>query len=167
MGNWRQHHSRMRGGIIAALDVGSSKVCCAIAQVQGEGFFEILGIGHQLSSGVKSGVVIDMEEAITSIVNAVHTAEKMAGLTIRDVFVSVNGTHLKSMNFAMEVNVSGHPVDDGDIRRALLQAKVARELQPIKFFTPFLRDMLLMEQRELKIREACMEIVFGFFFTRF
>ncbi len=126
MGNWRQHHSRMRGGIIAALDVGSSKVCCAIAQVQGEGFFEILGIGHQLSSGVKSGVVIDMEEAITSIVNAVHTAEKMAGLTIRDVFVSVNGTHLKSMNFAMEVNVSGHPVDDGDIRRALLQAKVAR-----------------------------------------
>jgi cell division protein FtsA len=125
MGNWGYNNLR-RGGVIAALDVGSSKVCCAIAQVQGGGFFEVLGVGHQLSSGVKSGVVIDMEEAITSIVNAVHTAEKMAGLTIRDVIVSVNGTHLKSMNFTMEINVSGHPVDDGDIRRALLQAKTAR-----------------------------------------
>ena len=126
MGNWGQHHLRMRRGVIAALDVGSSKVCCAIAQVQGEGFFEVLGIGHQLSSGVKSGVVIDMEEVVTSIVNAVHTAEKMAGITIRDVIVSVNGTHLKSVNFAMEVNVSGHPVDDGDIRRVLVQAKTSR-----------------------------------------
>lgn len=117
----------MRGGLIAALDVGSSKVCCAIAQIQGNGRFEILGIGQQLSSGVKSGVVIDMEEVITSIVNAVHTAEKMAGVTIRDVIVSVNGTHLKSINFAVEMDVSGHPIDDTDVRRILLQARNAKE----------------------------------------
>lgn len=127
MWNWGRHHSRMRGGLIAALDVGSSKVCCAIGQVQGTNSFEILGIGQQLSSGVKSGVVIDMDEVITSIVNAVHTAEKMAGVTIRDVIISVNGTHLKSVNFAVELNVSGHPIDDTDLRRVILQAKAARE----------------------------------------
>ena len=127
MWSWDRHHSRMRGGLIAALDVGSSKVCCAIAQVQGKDSFEILGIGQQLSSGVKSGVVVDMEEVVTSIVNAVHTAEKMAGVTIRDVIVSVNGTHLKSVNLSIEMNVSGHPIDDADVRRVLLQAKGNQE----------------------------------------
>ncbi|HUX78419.1 MAG TPA: cell division protein FtsA [Alphaproteobacteria bacterium] len=127
MWNWDRHHSRMRGGLIAALDVGSSKVCCVIAQVQGRDNFEILGIGQQLSSGVKSGVVIDMEEVITSIVNAVHTAEKMAGVTIRDVIVSINGTHFKSVNLGVEMNVSGHPINDTDVRRVLLQAKASQE----------------------------------------
>jgi len=127
MWNWGRHHLRLKGGLIAALDVGSSKVCCIVAQVQNSGDFEILGVGHQLSGGVKGGVVIDMEEVITSIVNAVHTAEKMAGLTIRDAIVSVNGTHLKSVNFAVEMNVAGHAIDDVDIRRILTQAKVARE----------------------------------------
>ncbi len=129
MWNWGRHHLRLRGGLIAALDVGSSKVCCIVAQVQSSGAFEVLGIGHQLSSGVKSGVVIDMEEVITSIVNAVHTAEKMAGLTIREAIVNVNGIHLKSVNFAVEMKVAGHAIDDGDIRRILTQAKFGREDQ--------------------------------------
>jgi cell division protein FtsA len=125
--NWGKHQLRMRGGLIAALDVGSSKVCCIIAQVQSSGAFEVLGVGYQLSSGVKSGVVISMEEVITSIVNAVHTAEKMAGLTIRDAFVSINGTHLKSVNFAVEMKVAGHAIDDADIRKILTQARIGRE----------------------------------------
>src|SRR3990167_9407610 len=127
MRSWGNYPSRMRGGLIAALDVGSSKVCCAIAQVQAGGSFEVLGFAQQLSSGVKSGVVIDMEEVITSIVNAVHGAEKMAGVTIREVMVSVNGAHLKSVNFAVELNVAGHPIDDMDIHKVLSQAKIVRE----------------------------------------
>ena len=120
---WPRRRSRARGGIVAGLDIGSSKVCCVIAQIQGEGSFEILGVGHQLSKGIKSGIVIDMDEVVTSIVNAVHTAEKMAGLTIRDVIISVNGAHLKSINFAVELNVSGHAIDEADIRHALFQAR--------------------------------------------
>lgn len=127
MWNWSRHHSGRRGGLIAALDVGSSKVCCAIAQIQGKENFEILGVGQQLSSGVKAGVVIDMEEAITSIVNAVHTAEKMADVTLQDIIVNINGTQLKSVNLAVEMSVSGHPIDDSDIRRALLQATTSQK----------------------------------------
>src|SRR4029079_16500442 len=127
MKRWGQYPSRMRGGLIAALDVGSSKVCCAIAQMQSGGAFEVLGFAQQLSNGVKAGVIVDMEEVITSIVNAVHGAEKMAGVTIRDVIVSVNGVYLKSVNFAVELNVSGHPIDDADIHKVLSQAKVIPE----------------------------------------
>lgn len=121
--NWKRHRPPMKGSVIAALDVGSSKVCCAIAQVQGKGDFEILGVSQQLSSGIKSGIVVDMEEVITSIVNAVDAAEKMADIRVRDVIVSVNGTHLKSVNLGIEMNVSGHPINDADIRRLLMQAK--------------------------------------------
>lgn len=120
---WNRRRSPLRGGIIAGLDIGSSKVCCVIAQIRGENAFDILGVGHQLSTGIKSGTVVNMDEVVTSIVNAVHTAEKMADHTIRDVFISVNGSHLKSLNFAIEMNVSGHGIDDEDIRRALFQTK--------------------------------------------
>lgn len=121
--NWARNHSLKKSGIITALDIGSSKVCCAIAEIQGNGDFEILGVSQQLSGGVKSGVIIDMEEVITSIVNSVHTAEKMAGITIRDAIISVNGAHLKSIKLAVEMNVSGHPIDEADTRRVLMQAK--------------------------------------------
>lgn len=137
MVNWRSYHSPRRGGLVTALDIGSSKVYCAIAQVHHSGTFEIIGVGHQLSSGLKAGVVIDMEEVITSIVNAVHTAEKMAGVTVREVVANVNGTHLKSINYAVEMTVSGHPIDDGDIRRALSQTKSIEEdptWQPLHTF---------------------------------
>ncbi len=131
---WNRRHSRMRGGIVAGLDIGSSKVCCIIAQAQGENSFEILGVGHQLSSGIKSGIVTNMEEVVTSIVNAVHTAEKMAGTTLHDVIISVNGTQLKSVNCVVQLNVSGHPIDDADIRRALFQAKGENESSEFQVF---------------------------------
>jgi cell division ATPase FtsA len=83
----------MRGGLIAALDVGSSKVCCAIAQIQSGGSFEILGFAQQLSSGVKSGIIIDMEEVITSIVNAVHGASQLAG--VREVATMILGKNIR------------------------------------------------------------------------
>lgn len=123
MWNWGKQHSRLGGTILSALDIGSSKVSCIIARLKGAANVEVLGIGQQLSAGLKAGVVVDMEEVITSIVNAVHTAEKMAGITIRNVLLIVNGAHLKSANYSVEMNVSGHPVDDADIRRALLKAK--------------------------------------------
>lgn len=117
----------MRRGLVTVLDVGSSKVSCIIVQIHSDGSFEVLGMGHHLSSGMKSGVVINMAEVITSIVNAVHTAEKMAGITVQDVIASVNGAHFKSLNFAVELNVEGHPIDEADIRRSLLQARETKD----------------------------------------
>lgn len=128
----KRTHPRKKSGIIAALDVGSSKVSCAIAEIKGSGDFEILGFSSQLAGGIKAGVVIDMEEAITSIVNAVHSAEKMAGITVKDIIVSVNGTHLKSAKFMVEMDVSGHPIDEADTRRVLTQAKACQTNQDLQ-----------------------------------
>lgn len=127
--NWGRDHRGRRGGLVAGLDVGSTKVFCAIGQVTGKGELDVLGIGQHSSAGVKSGLIIDMEECVTSIVNAVHMAEKMAGVTIQDVIVSVNGSHLQSVNLSVEMGVSGHPVNNGDVRKILTQARVSQENQ--------------------------------------
>ena len=108
-----------RGGLIAGLDVGTSKMCCFIARVGDEGHPQVIGIGHQLSHGVKSGVIVDMEAAERAILTTVHAAEQMAGETIRDVIVNVSGGQPTSQTVGVEVDIAGHEVGDGDLRRAL------------------------------------------------
>ncbi|WP_448191334.1 cell division protein FtsA [Azospirillum sp. sgz301742] len=112
-----------RGGIVAALDVGSTKVCCFIARIEDQGNVKVIGVGHQLAAGVRAGAINDMEAAETSIGAAVHAAEQMAGETIRDVVVNVSGGHPVSHTFNAEVSVSGQEVTDGDLRRALAHAR--------------------------------------------
>jgi len=110
-----------RGGIVAALDVGSTKVCCFIARVEDAGAVRILGIGHQIATGVRAGSIIDMEAAETSIGAAVHAAEQMANETIRDVIVNVSCPISHSFN--AEIAVPGQEVSDSDVRRALAHAR--------------------------------------------
>lgn len=109
--------------IIAALDIGSSKVCCFIAEVKNHGTIEVIGIGHQASRGVKSGTIIDIKAAETAVAHAVETAENMArdtlqGQPIKSVFVNVPGPHVTSRNLVTETKVAGHDVSDRDIKIA-------------------------------------------------
>ena len=67
-----------RSGVIAALDIGSSKICCLIGKIEDSGRPSVIGIGHQLSRGVKNGAIVDMDEAEMAILTAVHAAEKMS-----------------------------------------------------------------------------------------
>ena len=78
---------KVRNGRIAAIDVGTSKVCCFIARVDGDAL-RVTGIGHQISHGLRAGAVIDMASAEQSILAAVHAAEQMAGDTIRDAIAA-------------------------------------------------------------------------------
>ncbi|HEX6959546.1 MAG TPA: cell division protein FtsA [Ferrovibrio sp.] len=103
-----------RNGLIATLDVGSSKVCCFIARADG-GTLRVIGIGHQLSRGLRNGNVIDMDAAEQSIRAAVETAERMCGETIRDVFVSVNTGAPQSQTVGVEVAIDGHEVTEHDV----------------------------------------------------
>ena len=107
-----------RGGLIAGLDVGTSKMCCFIARVGDEGHPHVIGIGHQISHGLKSGAIVDMEAAERAILTTVHAAEQMAGDTIRDVVVNVSGGHPASQIVPVVVDIAGHEVGDADLRRA-------------------------------------------------
>ena len=117
-----------QSGIIAALDIGSSKVSCLIAEVKGTGTLEVIGIGHQASRGVKSGTIIDLRILEQVIGQVVHAAETMAGgrlkgQPLRGVFVNVPGVHTLSHRLSVDVRIAGHEITDKDVRSALFQAR--------------------------------------------
>jgi cell division protein FtsA len=124
-----QQDAARRSGIVTVLDVGSSKICCVMARLKPREEsqrlpgrthrMQVLGIGHQKSRGVKSGVVIDLDRAEQAIRLAVDAAERMAGLTIESLIVNLSAGRLKSEVFSATVNLGGHEVDDADLRRVL------------------------------------------------
>ncbi|MDQ6433474.1 cell division protein FtsA [Mesorhizobium sp. LHD-90] len=130
--NWlggQKDVTQHKAGIVTVLDVGSSKICCVIAQLkpcepsqQLRGRThkaKVIGIGHQKSQGVKSGVVVDLDRAEQAIRLAVDAAERMAGLTVDSLLVNLTSGRLKSHTYSATINLGGHEVDEGDIKRVL------------------------------------------------
>ena len=116
--------------IIAALDIGSSKICCFIAEVRPHGGLEVIGIGHQASRGVRAGTIVDLKAAELAISHAVEAAEMMAapqlqGQPIRSVYVNIPGVHTRSHQMSVNVKISGHEVSERDIQNALAHSRGA------------------------------------------
>jgi len=117
------------GSVIAALDVGSSKIACFIARILNEeGDMEVVGVGHQSSKGIKNGSVIDLNKAEDAIRQTVHAAESMAaktmkGYPLRDIVLSVPSVHTFSHAVDVDVQILGQEVTDNDIKRALAKAQ--------------------------------------------
>src|SRR5579872_5423698 len=112
-------------GNITVLDIGTSKIACFIAHVDSAGETKVTGIGHQLSKGIRSGLITDFAEAEASIVAAVHAAEQMAGETIENVKVSLSGGNLTSRNVTVEMTMLGEEVTDRDIMDIIEQGRAS------------------------------------------
>jgi cell division protein FtsA len=112
--------------MVAALDIGTTKVCCFIARVEDDKP-RVLGIGHQISRGLRNGSIIDLEAAGTSILNAVHAAEEMAGETIPRVVANLSGGFSASRIIRTEIGVAGREITDADMRRALETGYLTRD----------------------------------------
>lgn len=110
---------------LAALDVGTTKICCFIAEVTDAGRIRVTGMSHQQSAGLRGGVVVDMESAYRAILSAVHSAEQMAGTTIEDVVISVNGARPQSVTLTREMTIGGGAIRDPDIARLLQESREA------------------------------------------
>ncbi|MGE3918961.1 MAG: cell division protein FtsA [Hyphomicrobiaceae bacterium] len=105
-------------GIVGALDIGTAKVCCAIASVA-DGSATLLGIGHQRSRGLKSGMIVDADEAERAVRAAVGQAERMAGVSLERVILSVNCGRVRTACFNARAPLEGPVVRDRDIDRIL------------------------------------------------
>jgi cell division protein FtsA len=118
-----------RSGVVTVLDVGSSKVCCVVARLDpcedsallpGRTHqVRVLGIGHQRSRGVKSGVIVDLDRAEQAVRLAVDAAERMAGLTVESLLVNVSAGRIRSETLSATVRLGGHEADDKDINQVL------------------------------------------------
>lgn len=110
-----------RNGLLAAIDIGTSKICCFIARIGDDGRPSVIGIGHHISRGLRGGAVIDMEQAEMAILTTVHAAEQMAGETIQEVVLNLSGGYPASQTIGVEVPISGREVGDHDLQRVLMQ----------------------------------------------
>lgn len=118
-----------RSGVVAALDIGTSKITCMIARLKPLGesahlggrthSVELIGFGHTRARGIKAGTVVDLARAEEAIRVAVEAAERSAKVEIASVVLAVSGGRLGSDSFAASVRLPGPSVEDGDIHRAL------------------------------------------------
>ena len=117
--------NRTRNGLIAGLDIGTSKIACFIARIEDGGLIRVLGIGHHASDGVRSGMITEVEAAEAAILATVHAAEQMAGETINEVIVNLSGGAPSSDILHYDVSIAGHEVGNGDVRKVLAQGHAA------------------------------------------
>ncbi|RME64786.1 MAG: cell division protein FtsA, partial [Alphaproteobacteria bacterium] len=113
---------------VAVLDIGSSKLCCLIADVAETGDMHVVGIGHHVSAGVKAGMVTDLVQAERAVRAVVTQAEDMAGDTIDNVVISLSAGRPRSEMMSVEVSVAGHAVEAADIDNVMRAAQ--RRIDP-------------------------------------
>jgi cell division protein FtsA len=114
------------GSLITALDVGTTKTCCFIARVESDRP-RVLGIGHQISRGVRNVGIVNLEATSTSVLNAVHAAEEMAGETIQRVVANLSGGFSASRIIKAEIGITGREITDAEMRRVLEHGYLMRE----------------------------------------
>src|SRR4029079_1494075 len=84
--------------LIVALDIGTSKVACLVAELRADGSLEILGMGGHESKGLKKGVVVNIEATVAAIQRALEEAELMADCKIGSAFVGIGRRHNRSLH---------------------------------------------------------------------
>src|SRR5919112_1565690 len=108
--------------LVAGLDIGSAKTTAIIAEVVGElprnPSIKILGVGQARTTGLRRGVVSDIEETTRSIRKAMQDAERMAGASVADVYVGIAGEHVQAMTSQGIVAVNGDEISKADVDRA-------------------------------------------------
>ena len=107
------------GNIITVLDIGSTKVCCCIANILTNGKFSVLGVGYCQCVGVECGEIIDMESVEKSMVKAIEIAENAASYRVKSVYVSISGKNVKSKIANISTKINGKVVTNEDISRIL------------------------------------------------
>jgi len=109
--------------IITAIDVGSSKITTVISSVEENEKPSVIGVCSYSSKGIKKGVVVNIDDATNAISESVTAAERMAGVTVSDVFVSINGELVTSLNNKGVVAVAGSEITVDDTYRAIENAR--------------------------------------------
>ncbi len=111
--------------VVASVDVGTSKICTLIGEVDQSGEMRIVGVGVVPSHGIRKGVVVNVHEATGAVLASIEKAERLAGYQIESTYVGLAGSHVSSVNSrgAVAINRGERGVQAADIERALDEAR--------------------------------------------
>ncbi len=115
--------SKLPRDIFAALDIGSSKVCCSIASVGRDAdnvnSVRVVGVASHLAKGIRGSTIVHSEDLEDSILNAVHSAEQLAQQNIKSVYVNIPADGLQSHYLTSTIALNGQAVADSHLEKAL------------------------------------------------
>lgn len=109
--------------MVVGLDIGTSKIVALVAEIDGDGNVDLIGMGTHPSQGLKKGVVVNIDSTVHAIGKAVQEAELMADVQIRSVFAGIAGSHIKSLNSHGIVAIKNTEVTQDDVDRVVDAAK--------------------------------------------
>ena len=120
----------MSNGIIVALDIGSTCVRAVICERDEDGTLKIIGVGTRPSTGLRKGVVVNIEATLRAVAAAIEDAEMMSGLEVSDCWTGIGGNHINGLNSRGVVGVSGKRKDSRE--REIGQEDVDRVIEAAK-----------------------------------
>lgn len=109
------------GDIIVAIDIGTSKVCTLVGKVHASNTVEIIGEGLEPCSGVKKGIIVDIDSTASSIRRSVKQAEAAAGVKVGSAYVNIAGAHIDVAQNTSAINIAGdnHEIAAKDVERIM------------------------------------------------
>jgi cell division protein FtsA len=109
----------VRDSIVVGLDIGTTKVACVVGERNGSGDVDVIGIGSHPSTGLRKGVVINIDDTVRSIQAAVEEAEMMAGIDVASVYAGISAGHIRSMNSQGMVPIKTGQVGQSDVDKVM------------------------------------------------
>jgi len=111
--------------VIVGIDVGTTKICVLVGELDRDGKLNIVGVGTCPSQGLRRGVVVNIEETVTSIGAALDRAERLSGKKITTAYVGIAGGHISSENSKgfVAISPSHRDIIQNDISRAIEVAR--------------------------------------------
>jgi cell division protein FtsA len=118
----------MKKDRIAAIDVGTTKVCTIMADINDKEHLRVLGVGVTPSHGLHKGLVTNINEARESIKKSVRLAEQMAGRRLESAYIGVTGRHISSVNNrgSIAITRNNQVVHTDDLKRVLEVARAVK-----------------------------------------
>ncbi len=115
----------MQERVIVGIDVGTTKICVLVGELDRDGKLNIVGVGTCPSQGLRRGVVVNIEETVTSIAAALDRAERLSGKQITTAYVGIAGSHIASENSKgfVAISPSDRDIVQNDISRAIEVAR--------------------------------------------
>ncbi len=110
---------------IGAIDVGTTKVCTIMGDIDSEGALRVLGVGIAPSQGLQKGTVVNVDDARASIAESIRKAESVSGYKLESAYVGVTGRHINSVNNrgVIAITRGDQLVRPADLKRVLQVAR--------------------------------------------
>ena len=110
--------------IVMGVDIGTTKICALIGEVQDDGTIEVIGVGCHPSRGLKKGVVVNIDSTVESIQKAVDEAQIMAGIEVSSAYVGIAGGHITGINSTGIIAVKSQEIGLREVNQVIDAARV-------------------------------------------